>query len=162
MKQAIITGATGFIGSALVRLLLKNNIEVLALGRKAWQDVDPKRLGKADGLKYIQIDMSEIDSLPERAKKIGWNFNNSCVFYNFAWGGISKLSDLDIEAQLKNVAWSVNAVRSASILNCEKFIHVGTMEEAFTSKYFDLDFHLNSEYNRHVIYSTANDIKKYA
>lgn len=139
----------------MVRKLLHNNVEVLALGRKAWQDVDPKRLVELEGLKYVQIDMSEIDSLPEGAKKVGWVFGDSCVFYNFAWGGEAKLSDLDVEAQMKNVAWSANAVRAAKILNCEKFVHVGTMEEAFTSKYLDLDFHTNSEYNRHIIYSVA-------
>lgn len=31
MKKAIVTGANGFVGSALVKELLKNNIEVIAL-----------------------------------------------------------------------------------------------------------------------------------
>ena len=34
MKKAIVTGANGFVGSAVVIELLKNGIEVLALGRK--------------------------------------------------------------------------------------------------------------------------------
>lgn len=160
MKKAIVTGATGFIGSALVRKLLLNNIEVLALGRKAWQDVNPNNLVKSEGLKYIQIDMSEIETLPVRAKEEGWNSGTSCVFYNFAWGGEKRLSDLVVESQMQNVTWSANAVRAAKILNCEKFVHVGTMEEAFTSKYLNLDFHSNSEYNRHVIYSVAKMVAR--
>jgi nucleoside-diphosphate-sugar epimerase len=155
MKKAIVTGATGFIGSVLVRKLLQHNIEVLALGRKAQKDVDPKRFVMLAGAIYLQLDMCEIDFLPELVKEIGWNADDSCVFYNVAWGGSSGLSDLDIDAQLKNVVWSANAVRAAKILNCKKFIHVGTMEEAFTSKYLTLDFNTNSEYNRHVIYSVA-------
>lgn len=160
MKKAIVTGATGFIGSALVRQLLLQNIEVLALGRKSWQDVDPFCLVKSERLTYMQMDMSEIEDLPNRAKEVGWDSGDSCMFYNFAWGGVSKLSDLDIESQMSNVSWSANAVSAAKILNCKKFIHVGTMEEAFTSKYLNLDFHTNSEYNRHVIYSVAKMVSR--
>ena len=76
MKKAIITGATGFIGSALVRKLLSRNIEVLALGRKAWQDVDSNRLSESKGFTYIQIDMSEIETLPF----------DSTVFVGHAYG----------------------------------------------------------------------------
>lgn len=155
MKKAIVTGATGFIGSALVRKLLSMNIEVLALGRKSWDDVDPNRLSESKGFTYIQIDMSEIEKLPQRAKEKGWESGDSCVFYNFAWGGISGLSDLDIEAQLNNVIWSANSVNAASKLNCKKFVHVGTMEEAFASRYLNLDYKKNSQYNRHVIHSIA-------
>ena len=160
MKKAIITGATGFIGSALVRKLLSRNIEVLALGRKAWQDVDSNRLSESKGFTYIQIDMSEIETLALKANEVGWDSGDSCVFYNFAWGGISGLSDLDVEAQLNNVTWSANAVKAASELNCQKFVHVGTMEEAFASKYLTLDFHKDSQYNRHVIHSVSKMIAR--
>ena len=159
MKKAIITGATGFIGSALVRKLLSRNIEVLALGRKAWQDVDSNRLSESKGFTYIQIDMSEIESLPLKANEVGWDSGDFCVFYNFA-GGISGLSDLDIEAQLNNVTWSASAVKAASELNCKKFVHVGTMEEAFAKKYLSLDFHKDSQYNRHVIHSVSKMIAR--
>lgn len=154
MKSAIITGATGFIGSTLVKLLIESNIKVLALGRKPWNKVDPKRLEANDLLTYCQINMDEIEQLPERVAALGWEVEDG-VFYNLAWGGKSKLSDLEIEYQINNIAWSGNALKAAKKINCNRFVHVGTMEEAFTSKYLELDYHKNSEYNRHVVYSVA-------
>jgi len=154
MKSAIITGATGFIGSTLVKLLIESNIKVLALGRKPWNEVDPKRLEANDLLTYCHINMDEIEQLPERVAALGWEVEDG-VFYNLAWGGKSKLSDLEIEHQINNIAWSGNALKAAKKINCNRFVHVGTMEEAFTSKYLELDYHKNSEYNRHVVYSVA-------
>ncbi len=154
MKSAIITGATGFIGSTLAKLLIDSNIKVLALGRKPWSEVDPKRLKPSNLLTYCQLNMDQISKLPEKVKELGWR-GDDCVFYNLSWGGKSKLSDLETEHQINNIAWSANALKAAKKVNCNRFVHVGTMEEAFTSKYLQLDFHKNTEYNRHVVYSVA-------
>ena len=37
MKQAIVTGATGFIGSSFVKYLVEKKIDVLSLGRKPFK-----------------------------------------------------------------------------------------------------------------------------
>lgn len=162
MKKAIVTGATGFIGSVFVEYLIQKNIEVLALGRKDYEDISATRKDKLNGAHYLKVNMNEISLLQKEVSKISWDTGDSCVFFNLAWGGISKLSDLDIEAQMKNVIWTVNALEVANAMGCEKFIQVGTMEEAFTYKYLELDYHNNSEYNRHVIYSVAKIAAKKA
>ena len=157
MQQAIITGATGFIGSRLVRMLIKSKIGVLAIGRKNFSEVDNLRINKSKYINYINLDMSEISQLPKVIEKINWKIEKDCVFYNFAWGGVDRLSDLDIDAQIKNVAWSGEALNIAKKINCSKFIHVGSMEEAFADKYLYLDYKKNSQYNRHVVYSLAKN-----
>ena len=44
IKQAILTGGTGFIGTFLVRELLKKNIQTIILGRKKFEDLDPRKI----------------------------------------------------------------------------------------------------------------------
>ena len=154
MKKVIISGATGFIGSRLVRLLLKNNIEVLALGKRDRKDVNPLRFPEDPRLTYLKLDMAEISNLPQILKSIGWDPIDS-VFYHFAWGGKNGLSDLIVEDQYENVIWTINAFMVADKMKCSKFIHVGTMEEAFAAPYLELDYHKEKHYNRHVVYALA-------
>jgi len=160
MNKAIVTGATGFIGSLFVKTLIDNNVSVLALGRKSKDEILGAKRELLANAEYLQIDMSDIKNLPQRLEECEWNSSGSCVFFNLAWGGDGNLSDLNVKAQLNNVEWSVDAYRVANKLNCEKFVHIGTMEEAFTNKYLRLDHHVNSEYNRHIIYSEAKIISK--
>jgi nucleoside-diphosphate-sugar epimerase len=155
MKQAIVTGATGFIGASFVQYLLNQGVQVLALGRKEPEAISEGRLSKLEGAKYLTLDMESIESLPFHLKDAGWHVGEECIFFNLAWGGESRLSDLNIESQMRNVIHSVSALEAASVIGCSRFIQVGTMEEAFTQKYLNLDHHKHTYYNRHVIYSVA-------
>jgi len=162
MKQAIITGATGFIGSYFVEYLIKKGVKVLALGRKNFQEISEIRKKRLKNAEYLKIDMSRIHLLKKIILKKNLQIDNSCVFINLAWGGKSKLSDLHVKEQMTNVIWSVNALRIANEIGCKKFLQIGTMEEAFTNKYLTLDFKKNNEYNRHLIYSVAKIASKTA
>ena len=162
MKKAIVTGATGFIGSAFVEYLVKRNIEVLALGRKTLEEVPVARRNKLEGAHYLKLDMREIHILEDTLPKLEWKAGSNCVFFNLAWGGERTLSDLNVAAQMRNVAWSVSALETAKIIGCTRFIQCGTMEEAFTEKYLDLDHHKNNQHNRHVIYSVAKMVARSA
>lgn len=155
MKKAIVTGATGFIGSAFVEYLVQQGINVLALGRKSLTDVHDARKKKLRGATYLKLDMHDVSLLGDTLPRIGWGPELDCVFFNLAWGGENILSDLNVSAQMKNVAWSVSALEAAKQIGCTRFIQVGTMEEAFTEKYLDLNFHVHKYHNRHVIYSIA-------
>jgi nucleoside-diphosphate-sugar epimerase len=155
MKKAIVTGATGFIGAAFVEYLNCRGVEVLALGRKQQNEIRLARRNRLRGAKYLQLDMNDISCLPEVLKEMGWKAGSECVFFNLAWGGERGLSDLNVAAQLRNVTQAVSALEVASQTGCVRFIQVGTMEEAFTQKYLELDHQQHTQYNRHVIYSVA-------
>lgn len=162
MKKAIITGATGFIGSAFVEYLVKKNTDVLALGRKEFDKIPGSRRKKLQGAQYLKLNMSEISLLEKALREMGWEVEDDCVFFNLAWGGESGLSDLNVAAQMKNVVWSVTALEVSKKIGCSRFIQVGTMEEAFTQKYLELEHRKDSQYNRHVIYSVAKIAAKTA
>ena len=162
MKQAIVTGSTGFIGASFVQYLLSQGFEVLALGRKEPAMVGEARWTKLEGANYLMLDMDLIESLPDYLNEVGWSVGDECVFFNLAWGGTTGLSDLDIAAQMRNVTHSVAALETSSKIGCSRFIQVGTMEEAFTKKYLELDHNEFSFYNRHVIYSVAKMVAKQA
>ena len=149
MKKAIITGASGFVGSTLVNHLLKNNYVVLALGRSKFNDIKLCRLKEHENLYYQQLNMSRIDELPGIIRSYkNISFDNS-IFYHFAWSGFTQLSDLNVDYQLKNVIWSEMSLKVALSLKCSKYIFVGTMEEIIAKKYLELNHKYDNYYNRH-------------
>lgn len=125
------------------------------MGRKEPQEVDRARWRKLQGARYINLNMNSISTLPSHLEAIKWEVEPECVFFNLAWAGANRLSDLNINAQLRNAKESVDALEMAHSIGCSRFIQVGTMEEAFTQRYLELDHHQHSFYNRHVIYSVA-------
>ena len=157
MTQIIVSGATGFIGSHLVKQLINQNYEVLSLGRKPLNQLSDVVQEKLFQGKYINLDMDSIALLPELHKKNTDKLDNTLErkFFHLAWGGIEKLSCLDVEAQMKNVTRTVNAMVAAKAMGCTTFFHLGSMEEVFTEEYLNLDYKTNSEYNRHVVYAVA-------
>lgn len=154
MKSAVITGASGFLGSFLAKLLLKSGIQVVALGRRERRDLIAGRLPEDPNLTYINLPMDQIKLLPDLLGKKQIALKD-CIFYNFAWGGRQGLSDLNVAYQEQNVVNSMNAFKTAEKLHCLKFIQVGTMEEAFAEAYLQLSYHNCNYYNRHLIYAQA-------
>ncbi|MFO8162963.1 MAG: NAD-dependent epimerase/dehydratase family protein, partial [Desulfatiglandales bacterium] len=146
MKKAIITGATGLIGSALARYLFKKGIDVLCLGRKNLNDSEKSSLFGSEDINYLAIEMEDIISLPDEIERMNWTPGDFCVFYNFAWGGRERLTDGEFKDQFINAIYSSNAVLSAKYLGCQKFVNVGTVEESF-AELFLKDKDENKSYN---------------
>jgi nucleoside-diphosphate-sugar epimerase len=134
MKKAIITGATGLIGLSVARHLSSKGIEVLCLGRKVFSQQEASRhFGMTST--YIQLRMEDIRSLENFLNELNWSPGNECVFFNFAWSGITRLTDGDFEIQLNNSIHSAQAVRVAKKIGCIKFVNLGTIEETFLEHY---------------------------
>ena len=119
MKTAVVTGANGFVGSAVVNELLSNNYKVYAVVRNNHAD----RLSDLDNVEIVNCELSDIDRLPGQ-------ITEKCdVFYHFAWSGSAGKDRANTRLQLDNVQWSVESIRAAKKLGCSRFVFAGSIVE---------------------------------
>lgn len=127
MKRAIVTGAGGFIGGALVRELSARGIQVLAMVREGRK---PEGLGELPGVEVVGWDMAR---LPERLD------SSADVFFHLAWQGAYGQSRADCGLQLLNAKWTIDAVNVAHAVGCRRFVGAGTLAELEAINYTPLD-----------------------
>jgi UDP-glucose 4-epimerase len=133
MKSAIVTGATGMIGSVVANYLANNGIKTLALGRNLGK-IDFKKFGVQNNLKFVEIPMTNIHTLEDYIWQVNWD-PTDCVFFNFAWRGKRNLTDGTLNDQMKNVAYTSNSIKVAKKLGCIKFVNCGTLQESFAQRF---------------------------
>ncbi|EAB5244155.1 NAD(P)-dependent oxidoreductase [Campylobacter jejuni] len=144
MKNAIVFGATGYIGRALVEKLLLEDVKVLAIGRKKECCV------KHDNFKYVAID-NDLEIFFEQLLKLKYDYENA-VFYNAAWSGLDRLTNGEIQDQLNNVIMSSKAIKFAAKFNCSKFINIGSQEESIFNYFVNTDDWKTISYTSSPIY----------
>lgn len=103
MEKTIVIGATGTIGSAIVKLLEKNGHEVISASRKGEHSID------IDSIESIANFFSQINSVD----------NIICAAGNASFGPLSQLTDEQFDLGLKSkLMGQVNVVREGlKILN---------------------------------------------
>lgn len=120
MKNVIITGANGFVGSAVVRECLEHGIHVCAVVRNNHHD----RLPEHPALKLVSCGMDEVQKLKELIEPGKYD-----TFYHFAWTGSAGPARADTRLQLDNAQWTVEALRTAKELGCSRFLCAGSIME---------------------------------
>ena len=132
MKRAVITGGTGFIGTWLIKELLNNGVEVIALVRS----LPVKKFESLENsfrLNVIQYYSEEYEKLLTEKPKID-------VFFHLAWAGVSTELKNDSELQLDNIKFSLEMLEFASRINVGRFIATGTVAEyAFSENIMDVN-----------------------
>lgn len=118
MKKAVVTGANGFIGSALTRELIANGVEVIALDRDGNNNNIPKEA------RFIPHELSESYKIPDFIPD-----RDIDVFYHFAWVGSAGSARADTSLQLQNAQWTVDCLQAAKKVNCGKFVCAGSIME---------------------------------
>lgn len=63
MKRALVTGAAGFIGSSLVRVLLEQGVEVVALDALTYAGRREHLPEQAQGLRFIHADVRDLSAV---------------------------------------------------------------------------------------------------
>ncbi len=121
MKRAIISGATGAIGTALVKVLVSNGIEVLVLCRE-----ESKRNGNILKHPLVEQKYCSLDKLMYLQNDTGKEYD---VFYHFAWQGTTGAARNDMYLQNENIKYTLNAVEAAHHFGCHTFIGAGSQAE---------------------------------
>ena len=119
MKTAVITGATGFIGKALTRLLSASGVQVQAVGR------DEKKLAALSALEGVTAIAADFAEYPRLYEKLAAEPD---VFYHCAFaGGFGSEALRDYGAQIDNAKYACDAVSSAIRLEAKKFVLASTV-----------------------------------
>ena len=120
MKKVIVTGANGFVGSALVKELVKNDVEVLAMDMPGCNG----NLPVCDKVKFLPLALDNISGLKDLI-----NDRDFDCFYHFAWAGSAGAARADTKLQLQNAQWTIECLRAAKEVGCKKFVAAGSIME---------------------------------
>lgn len=119
-KRVVITGATGFIGRNVARMLLEQGAQVYALVRP--ESKQRQLLPEHERLQLVSGTMAQAAACIE---KIG----RADAFLHFAWGGVNREEIDSPTVQAANVADSLECVKAAGRLGCQVFMDAGSRVE---------------------------------
>lgn len=121
IKRAIITGATGAIGMALLQELIACGTEVLVLCREG--SVRNTQIPQHPLIRTMECSLDKISELVTEP------LGKYDVFYHFAWEGTTGSARNDMFLQNRNVKYALDAVELAARLGCETFVGAGSQAE---------------------------------
>lgn len=122
MNRAVLTGASGFIGYALLQELLQNDYEVLAVVHSIQSAENLKKINHQN-LHVVSCDIPDFSALYSQAS------GEYDVFFHIAWGGVSGEKNRSLFVQQRNINGAIAAVKTAADLHCKRFVGAGSIHE---------------------------------
>lgn len=122
MKKAIVTGATGFIGKFLLRELLSQGVEVIAVIRKNSNNF---AMISSLPVRVIECDLVAMRNLPQLISD-----RDIDTVFHIAWQGVSDADARNEEVQLQNLKSTLDLIDSAKEMNIKTFVGAGSIHEA--------------------------------
>lgn len=120
MKKAIVSGANGFVGGAVVQELLANGYCVYALCQAGCENVIPDNSNLETVVYELAVPEDLLKFIP---------IGEYDVFFHFAWAGSAGAARADSKLQLQNAQWTVEAMQVAQKLGCKRFVPAGSIME---------------------------------
>lgn len=119
MKKLLITGATGIIGSAIVEEAVKQDYKVTCLIRRGTARTG--NIPKNENVALVECNIDEYASLELQ--------ETHDVFIHLAWDKTFGNERDNVDSQLKNIQYTLDAVRLAKRCGCSVFIGAGSQAE---------------------------------
>lgn len=120
IKRVVMTGPTGEIGIALLKIFAAKKIEVLAICRPG--SVRKKYIPDSKYIKVIEYKLSELNQISGISE--GYD-----VFYHFGWCASYGEQRDNLYLQNYNIRYELDAVHLAERLGCRIFIGAGSQAE---------------------------------
>ncbi len=127
MKTAVVTGATGVTGRALVQVCIKAGYEVLAIVHRS--SARAKELAETEHCRVLWLDLPEYGSAAEELRRQGIFLNGYELFFHLAWMAPFGKDRENLSLQVANIQAALDAVRLAGELGCSVFIGAGSQAE---------------------------------
>lgn len=127
VKRVVITGATGAVGRALIKVCIEAGYEVLAVVHRTSDRVS--QLNTIENCHLMYLNLSEYDSAMEEMKKQDIVTDDYELFFHLAWMAPFGEGRNNLGLQLENVKASLAAVHFAKALGCTTFVGAGSQAE---------------------------------
>lgn len=127
MEKIVISGATGAIGMALVSCALERQMQVLVICHKNSKRM--KRLPKSENLHILKLNVEEYSDFINNKKDELVLLGKYDYFFHLAWQGTLGTDRNDMNLQLRNVGYTLDAVELAAALGCKCFVGAGSQAE---------------------------------
>jgi len=119
MNKIIVTGATGCVGSAIVRRALTQGMEVTCIVHEGSKRLS--NLPQDEKVKIVECNLSNYNSL---------NIDGQHdAFIHMAWEKTFGASRDDAEVQMRNIQYTLDACHLAKRCGCQVFIGAGSQAE---------------------------------
>lgn len=122
IKKIVITGATSSLGIALIDECIKQNIEVLAICNR-----NSKNLQRIPQHALVTVTECELSAFSDY--EVDWTVQYD-VFFHLAWASTQgDVARNNLQSQVENIQFALDAVDLAEKLGCKVFIGAGSQAE---------------------------------
>lgn len=119
MNKIIVTGATGCVGSAIVRRALAQGMEVTCIVHESSKRL--ANLPQDERVRIVECDLSNYNSL---------NIDEQHdAFIHMSWEKTFGASRDDAEVQMRNIQYTLDACHLAKRCGCQVFVGAGSQAE---------------------------------